>query len=166
MPGRILIVDDEPLILDGFDRALQIEGHAVWTATKPQEALRLCDENSFDLVIVDFLMPTMNGVELLTRIRKRQPQVRSIIISGKVDAEVDESQLSKSLGEWVEADLYLHKPVAAPKLREAVASLLSAELPADWRRWAQKTLKAQELRIKSAKEASKKLKSMKKRKDP
>lgn len=163
MPSKILVVDDEPLVLDSFERALQIEGHAVWKATTAQDALALCEQNSFDLVILDFIMPSMDGVELLARIRKIQPLIRSAIISGKIEADVDEGKLSKDLGAWVEADQYLHKPVSAPKLRQAVADLLGAGLPDDWKALAEKAVKAQDFKISTAKAAAKKLRTLKKK---
>lgn len=164
LTSRILIVDDETIVLGSFERALTLEGYATWVATNSQEALKLCQENSFDLVILDFIMPGMDGLELLTRIRKQQPLVRSIVISGKIDTGVEESQVSKSLGQWVEADAYLHKPVSATKLKEAVASLLSEQLPDDWQVIARKAVKGQEFKIKNAKAASKNLKILKRKK--
>lgn len=161
MTSRILIVDDEIIVLDSFERALTLEGYSTWKATSGQEALKLCQQHSFDLVILDFIMPGMDGLELLTRIRKQQPLVRSIVISGKIDTEVDETQVSKNLGQWVEADAYLHKPVSASKLKEAVHSLVSEQLPDDWQAIARKAVKGQEFKIKNAKAASKNLKTLK-----
>src|SRR6266567_4757390 len=111
MPTKVLIVDDEPTVADAFKTALKLAGHTVWTANSAKQALHLVDGTAFDIVVLDFIMPGMDGLELLARIRKLQPLVRSIIISGKIDTDSPEEDISKSLGEQVEAELYLHKPV-------------------------------------------------------
>ena len=69
MPNRILIVDDEKLVLAGFKTALELEGYRVWTSQNAKAALALVQEASFDLIVLDFIMPGMDGLELLARIR-------------------------------------------------------------------------------------------------
>ena len=109
-------------------------------------------------------MPKMDGVELLVRIRRIQPHIRSIVISGKLESEVDERQLGKDLGEWVEADLYLHKPIAPAKLSEAVKALLQPNESDDWPSLAKQAIRAKSTKIAEAKAAAKKLSKHKKRK--
>ncbi len=135
----------------------------VATARTGADALKLCEQNSFDLVILDFIMPNMNGIELLVRIRKLQPHIRSIIISGQLKAEVDEKQLGKNLGEWVEADLYLHKPVSPQRLTDEVETLVS-RTPAekDWQALAKEAVKGRTVKLSMAKTAAKNLRSYKK----
>jgi CheY-like chemotaxis protein len=163
MPKRILVVDDEQIALGAFERALQLRGYNVSTALSSAAALRLCEESSFDLVILDFIMPRMNGVELLVRIRKLQPLVRSIVISGKLESEVDERQVGKELGEGVEADWYLHKPVSAAKLQEVVASLLNLGAPEDWKSIAKQAVRGQQAKISAARTVAKNLRAYKKK---
>ena len=110
-------------------------------------------------------MPTMNGIELLVRIRKIQPHIRSIIISGQLKAEVDEKHLGKQLGEWVEADLYLHKPISAEKLTESVAAVLREEhTEKDWQALAKEAVKGRKTKLSAAKTAAKNLRAHKKTK--
>jgi len=60
-------------------------GHKVVTCSAPHDALELCGKQRFDVVVTDYKMPKMNGVEFITRLRKQQPAVRVILISGFID---------------------------------------------------------------------------------
>ena len=164
MPSKILIVDDEDLVLDGFKTALELDGQNVWTAHDAKGALKLAEEASFDVVVLDFIMPGMDGLELLARIRKHQPLVRSIIISGKIDSEKSEGDLTKTLGEQVEADLYLHKPVSNERLIAAVKSLTADTHAGDWKTIAGQLVQRQGAPIRKAKAAAKTLKKNLKKK--
>ena len=161
---RIMIVDDDVQPLTAYARTLRLAGYTVWTARTAEAALALCDEHSFDLVILDFLMPSMDGIELLTRIRRRRPLVRAIIVSGKIDDSVDEQQIAKALqAADVEAHAYLHKPVTNERLRETVAHLLVQNRPGTWREIAQDVVRGKKARLKIAKRAGRELKKLKKK---
>jgi CheY-like chemotaxis protein len=60
-------------------------GHKVVTATTPQDALELCGKQRFDIVITDYKMPKMNGLELISRLRKQHASLGVILISGFTD---------------------------------------------------------------------------------
>ena len=124
MPSRILVVDDEVDELAGWKTALGRGGYVVRTAPTAARALELCDESIFDLVILDYVMPKMKGLELLSRIRKKNPLIRSILISGKLDKTVLEKDVKESILSEVETDRYLHKPVKNEQLLEAVEEVL------------------------------------------
>jgi CheY-like chemotaxis protein len=83
--GRILIVDDNSLGLTARRSVLEELGHKVFTATAPVDALELCGKQRFDLVVTDYKMPKMNGVEFISRLRKQHPTVGVILISGFTD---------------------------------------------------------------------------------
>src|SRR5260221_8378709 len=93
MASRILVVDDEPDVGRGWARALKIAGHDVLLGQNAASALELSKANPLDLVILDYMMPSMSGVELLNEIRKDHHFVRSIIISGKLDSNVSEDSI-------------------------------------------------------------------------
>jgi CheY-like chemotaxis protein len=160
---KILIVDDETTILGAWERTLRNAGHSVSTATTAKGALELCEEHSFDVVILDYLMPTMKGLELLTRIRKIQPLVRSILVSGQLDTAIDEQTMATDLKESVEADLYFHKPVSNQRLREAVTSLTTEAAQDTWKEVADKTLQAKKVTIQGAKATAKELDKLRKK---
>lgn len=161
--ARILIVDDEADVANALERALRIAGYDVKTALTSDAALALCNEHTFDVVVLDYIMPSMRGLELLTRIRKVQPLIRSILVSGKLDTRFDESSLAADLKESIEVDEYLHKPVANQRLREAVQRLLAERKLDDWKGVAKSTLQARRPTIKQAKEATKAVNKLRKK---
>ncbi len=162
--SRVLIVDDEKLVLEGFKTALELEGYNVWTAQDANAALKLAQEATFDLIVLDFIMPGMDGIELLARIRKHLPLLRSIIISGKIDGKTPEEDLTKTLGEQVEADLYLHKPVSNERLITAVKALLTDPQAGDWKTIAGQLVQRQAAPIGKARATAKSLKKNLKKK--
>jgi len=83
--GRILLLDDNSLGLSARRSVLEELGHKVTTSGAPQDALELCAKQRFDLVVTDYKMPKMNGVEFITRLRKQNPAVAVILISGFTD---------------------------------------------------------------------------------
>ncbi len=64
---------------------LQELGHQVLTSSTAAEALELCGKHSFDIVVTDYKMPKMNGIELIARLRKLHPATAVILISGFTD---------------------------------------------------------------------------------
>ena len=122
MPHKVLVVDDEVDELAGWETALHKAGYLVRTANTAAKALELCDESIFDLVILDYVMPKMKGLELLTRIRKKNPLVRSILVSGKLS--LPEHEVREAIRGEVESDKYLHKPIKNEQLLEAAAEVL------------------------------------------
>src|SRR5262249_15350076 len=107
MPHTILIVDDEDAVRRAWEKALRYAGHRVLSASNAKRALELCDEHGIDAVVLDFIMPGVDGIQLLVQIRKRLPFVRSVIVSGKLDSNIKQSDLSAELKSAVEADVYL-----------------------------------------------------------
>ena len=80
---RIMIVDDEPNILSSLHRVLKRKGEwEIETYDDVQEALKRAQTMTFELVISDYRMPVMDGVEFLNEIRKYQPEAMRIILSG------------------------------------------------------------------------------------
>lgn len=117
----ILVVDDEPAIIRLVRATLQANGHAVVTAARGEEALQMLEEERPDLVVLDLMMPGMDGVGVLHRIR-RLPDgggLPVVVLSGDVlESRIDEL---KSLG----VSEFLTKPVNLDELL-AVLSRLSA----------------------------------------
>lgn len=84
-PARILIVDDNGLGLQARRTVLEELGHHVLTSTVPHEALDLCGKQRFDIVITDYRMPKMDGLQLIAHLRKLDATVSVILISGFAD---------------------------------------------------------------------------------
>lgn len=157
MPRRILIVDDEIGTLRAWTKALRYAGHTVTAAASAEEALAACDEHAFDVVVLDYLMPTMTGVELLSRIRKKLPLVRAVVISGRIKESLSQDDLRDTIREAVEADLCLYKPVSNDLLKQAVDDLVKPLSPADWADIAGRAIRGRSTKIKSAKSVEKKI---------
>jgi CheY-like chemotaxis protein len=83
--GRILIVDDNSDGLAARRSVLEELGHKVITCGAPHDALELCAKQRFDVVVTDYKMPKMNGLEFISRLKKQNPQVAVILISGFTD---------------------------------------------------------------------------------
>jgi len=111
---KILVVDDEPSVSRSIMMLLAHEGHSVMTAADGEMALLALDQNEFDLIITDFSMPGMNGVQLATHIKQRWPQ-RPIII-----ATASMYGLESSGGLPVNVDYLLNKPFSLEELRQAI----------------------------------------------
>src|SRR5688572_18442786 len=86
IPVHILLVDDNRNGLTARASVLGELGYRTTTSMRPTEALKLFESESFDLVITDYNMPEMKGVELIARIRAMRPAIPIILISGFVEA--------------------------------------------------------------------------------
>jgi ATP-dependent Lon protease len=85
-PGTILLVDDNKLGLSARKCVLEELGHTIWTAANGVDALEQFASRKFDLVVTDYKMPRMDGLELIAGLRKTSPELPVILISGFVDA--------------------------------------------------------------------------------
>ena len=87
-PSTVLIVDDEPAVVQSITELLQLEtSHRVLGETSSPRALQLAKLNPIDLVISDFLMPEMDGIELLLEIRRLYTEATLILLTGYADKE-------------------------------------------------------------------------------
>ncbi len=82
---RILIIEDEPRIRDFLTRAFKAEGFTPTPALDGHTGLRYAVSGEHDLVILDLLLPGLNGLEVLTEIRMHQPQLPVMILSARAD---------------------------------------------------------------------------------
>jgi len=125
---RILLIDDEPAVLASLNRLLRhtplvVSGQPtpvkVETFTSGREALARACEHGFDLVISDYRMPEMNGVEVLKRLRELQPDCARVILSGYTD-------LNGLIGAINEAriDRFIAKPWNDFELTTALGQIL------------------------------------------
>jgi len=84
----LLLVDDEPALLDSLYRILKRDTYDILTAASAAEALRLLDEEPVSLCLADLRMPGMDGLELLRRLRASHPDVAGVLMSGHASIEV------------------------------------------------------------------------------
>ncbi len=119
MRKAILFVDDEPKILEGLGRMLRVMRHE-WDmhfAASGPEALELMAQQPVDLVVSDMRMPAMNGLEFLTEVKARYPNVIRIVLSGHADQQL----IMRAVGVTHQ---YLSKPCDAEALQSTVARAL------------------------------------------
>lgn len=118
----ILWVDDEEIALEVWSQMLQKLGYAVLQARYGNEALEIFKKrkNSISLVILDMRMPGMNGCEVYDRMKKIQPQVKILLVSGYME-HYDLVEISNR-----NFDGYLEKPFKLKELAEKIAELLDA----------------------------------------
>ena len=84
--GKIVVVDDEKIVTSAFAALLKVEGFSdAHFFNKPAEALEFLKKNTPDIVISDFLMPEMNGLEFLSEVKELYPEVSRILLTGYAD---------------------------------------------------------------------------------
>ena len=85
--ARILLIDDEQNILNSLQRFFRRNGFEVFTSSSGKDALNVLEQNSpFSLIITDYRMPEMNGVQFLEIASSRWPDTMQIVLSGYADA--------------------------------------------------------------------------------
>ncbi|HEX3262717.1 MAG TPA: response regulator transcription factor [Solirubrobacterales bacterium] len=82
---RILVIEDEPRILTFLARGLEAEGFTVDGAGDGPEGLRQATRGSFDLVVLDLLLPKLDGLTVLRELHQRQPELPVVIVSARAD---------------------------------------------------------------------------------
>jgi DNA-binding response OmpR family regulator len=117
MSERILVVDDEPAIVDAVAYALEGEGYEVASRSDGQEALNVALAERFDLVVLDLRLPKLSGTEVCRRLRA-ESDIPIVMLTAK-DAEVDHV-----LGLEIGADDYVTKPFSLAELVSRVRALL------------------------------------------
>jgi two-component system response regulator MprA len=116
--ARVLVVDDEPALRDALESSLAFEGYEVTTASDGLEALDAIAEKSPDLVLLDIMMPRMDGLTTVRRLRSRGDTVPVLMLTAR-DAVGD-----RVTGLDVGADDYLAKPFELDELLARVRALL------------------------------------------
>jgi serine/threonine protein kinase len=101
----ILVVDDDPFILQAVKRLLHGLGHPVITIPSPQEALDILGRLPAALVITDYMMPGIDGIQLLTQVRARWPNLPSIMMTASGDVRVAADAVNRNL-----IDFFVPKP--------------------------------------------------------
>ena len=114
---RVLVVDDEKLLVKGIKFNLENDGYEVLTGSDGQEALEIASSQDVDLIILDVMMPRMDGLEACQRIREFS-DVPIIMLTAKAD------DMDKLMGFEHGADDYLTKPFNILELKARVRALL------------------------------------------
>ena len=117
---KILIVDDEPYILNILDFSLDAEGYIVLQAADGEQALQMVRAEQPDLVIMDVMMPRQDGFETCRQL-KEDPKTAGIPV---VMLTARGSREDREIGDIVKADGYITKPFSPQKLLDTVSEFL------------------------------------------
>ncbi len=106
MKKKILVIDDEELIIKSLEKLLEKNGFDVYVAKNGQDAIVMAEEESFDLIIADIRMPGINGVDTVKAILEKGVSVKRpvIFITGYADEEI------KNQAKAINPTAYIYKP--------------------------------------------------------
>jgi len=119
---QILIVDDEPNIVMSLEFLMRKNGYEVGIARNGTEALAAIAKTAYDLVLLDVMMPDVDGYQVCARLRQQPDRAATKVIF--LSAKSREADISR--GYEVGADLYISKPFSTRQLMEKVRELLGA----------------------------------------
>ena len=115
---RVLAIDDDPLFLEVVQICLERLGCAVHTESDPREGLNAAIEGEFDLVLLDLMMPGMDGEEILSLLKPLSLKQKVVVVSGRDEQEA--GAITRNLG----AAGYIQKPVDTRQFTSLVCDLL------------------------------------------
>lgn len=115
--AKLLICDDEKILRDSLKRYAALDGHQVLEASNGQEALDLCQKEDFDLLILDVMMPVMDGFTALKEIRAFS-QVPVLMLTAKGD------EFDRIIGFELGVDDYVVKPFSSREIMLRVQAIL------------------------------------------
>jgi DNA-binding NtrC family response regulator len=116
--AKVLVVDDEAVVRESYLRSLAGVNYRVRTALDAEEAIRLMEAESFDVVLVDIRMPGMDGISLLREIKTRWPESEVVVVTGY--PTIESAKEAVRLGAYN----YLTKPIGPREIQEAAGSAL------------------------------------------
>jgi DNA-binding response OmpR family regulator len=115
---RVLIVEDDPGVARFLERGLAAHGHRALTADNGQDGVQMAADESVDFVLLDIMLPGMNGQEVLRRIRARRPGVPVLMLTARDEVQDKISALDGG------ADDYLTKPFDLDELLARMRALV------------------------------------------
>ncbi len=122
--GSLLVVDDEPFLREAVAASLRFLGFEVTTAENGAGALRLARSQPFDLLVLDVVLPDVDGFEIVRRIRRDGSQVPVIFLTAK------DTQDNKVTGLTIGGDDYMTKPFGLDELAARIRTVLRRTRPA------------------------------------
>lgn len=115
----VLFVDDDAFILNALRRLMRREGFSFMTAGSGREALEILESEAIPVIVSDYMMPEMNGAELLSVIRSRWPETVRVILSGYSDKDVINAALTTKV-----VHRFLLKPWDDEELKKTIRELV------------------------------------------
>jgi formate/nitrite transporter len=112
--GKMLVIDDESVVLDSCRKIFSPEGYEVVTTDSPKEGLQLIDDSKFDVILVDWNMPEFDGMDVISEIDKRSPDSSVVMISGYPSVERATEAMKRGALDFVS------KPFGPDEIKAAV----------------------------------------------
>lgn len=119
MPERILIVEDEDTLCASLQRVFRRDGYEADIADSAETAFRILENNKYDLIITDIILPGISGIELISRYKEQNPGQKVIIMTAYASLQTAVDALR------VGASDFIVKPVMHDELKRMVKKALS-----------------------------------------
>ena len=126
---KILIVDDDPALCNNLSEVLSEKGYSVKAATSGENALEHIDREEFDIVLVDLVMPDINGMDLLTEIKREKPNTQVIMITAFATVENAVESMKKGASDYIskpfkinEVEIAVKRALEEAKFKERMLS--------------------------------------------
>jgi DNA-binding NtrC family response regulator len=114
MTEKVLLVDDEEEFVETLAERMRTRGMDVSTTNSGSDALKLVDDEDFDVVVLDLMMPGIDGLDALKRIKRRRPDIQVVLLTGHATVEKGVEAIKEGALEFLE------KPVDLASLTEAI----------------------------------------------
>ncbi|MBU0712797.1 response regulator [bacterium] len=112
--NRILIVDDEPNVCQFLSEYLEYKGFETQISQSGKEALKYLETDTFDAILLDLIMPEMNGLEVLEKIRQMKIMIPVIIVTGVKDKNVADDAIKLGAADFIP------KPIDLDRLEQSL----------------------------------------------
>src|SRR5512143_3577250 len=101
MPEKILVVDDEPDIVTVLSKILEMAGHSVSKAYSGSEAVQMAKEEEPSLMLLDYMMPDINGLDVLRAVKEFSPDIYVVMVTGRGSEEVAATVMKAGASDYV-----------------------------------------------------------------
>jgi DNA-binding NtrC family response regulator len=117
-PERILIIEDEDTLCESLQRVFRREGYEADIADSAETAFRILENNTYDLIITDIILPGISGIELIARYKEKNPDQKVIIMTAYASLQTAVESLR------VGASDFIVKPIMHDELKRMVKKTL------------------------------------------
>jgi DNA-binding response OmpR family regulator len=125
MTKKILLIDDEPDITYTIKRILEEHGFTVQTFIDSISALDNYKINFYDLIILDILMPKMDGYEMYAKLREKDSKVKICFLTAITTFNEDFRKVRMTLGKTINEDYLIQKPIRTEDLVKKITSIIN-----------------------------------------
>ena len=122
---KIIVVDDEEIVLSLICDTLEDEGYDIKTASNGEDALKIIEQDNFDLIISDIRMPGIDGIELIKKTREIQPEIGVIFMTGYANLNSAKNAIKQGAFD------YIMKPFEISEIRKAVKDAIRIKKEAE-----------------------------------